>query len=81
MQEPDDTYLTTLTMLTPPMSQLMGEDQQVLEAATMLNTIAVALAVFGGDSSLTNAPSSPRYVVHLLTPVPTFCKDEEEEIP
>jgi hypothetical protein len=45
--------------LTPPMSQLTGEDQQVLEAVTMLNTTAVALAVFGGDSPLTDVPSSP----------------------
>ena len=72
---------TTLTMSTPPMSQLMGEDQQVLEATTMLNAMAVTLAVFGGNSPLTDAPSSPRYIVHSLTPVPTSCKDEEEEIP
>ena len=46
-------------MSTPPMSQLTGEDQQVLEAATMLNATAVALVVFGGDSPLSTTPSSP----------------------
>ena len=62
------------------MSQLTDEDQQVLEAATMINTMAIALAIFGGDSPLTDAPSSPRYIIHSPTPVLMSCKDKEEEI-